>query len=120
MKLIRSLYLTNRLFIAAGIAVLCFIASFSWPVLLPLSKLVLLTILVAVLADILMLYLPGNAFTAQRMLPEKFSNGDQNNVTIYTENNYRFKVSIKIIDEVPEQFQLRDFLLKESVQSNET
>jgi uncharacterized protein (DUF58 family) len=54
------------------------------------------------------------------MLPEKFSNGDKNDVTIYTENNYRFNVSIKIIDEVPEQFQMRDFLLKESVQSNET
>ncbi len=120
MKFIRSLYLTNRLFIAAGIGVLCFILSFSWPVLLPFSKLLLLVILVAVLADILMLYLPAKAFSAHRMLPEKFSNGDKNDVTIYTENNYRFNVSIKIIDEVPEQFQMRDFLLKESVQSNET
>ena len=120
MKFIRSLYLTNRLFFSAGIAVLCFIGSFSWPVLLPFSKLVLLTLLVAVLADILMMYVPGNSFTAQRMLPEKFSNGDDNPVTIYTENNYRFNVSIKIIDEVPGQFQLRNFLLKETVQSNET
>ena len=120
MRFIRSLYLTNRLFIAAGVAVLGFIMSFSWPVLLPVSKLFLLTLLVAVLADILMLYLPGNVFSAHRMLPEKFSNGDKNDVTIYTENNYRFKVSIKIIDEVPEQFQLRDFLLKETVRRGET
>ena len=120
MKFIRSLYLSNRLFIVAGIAVLGFILSFSWPVLLPVSKLFLLTVLVAVLADILMMYLPGNGFVARRMLPEKFSNGDLNDVTVYTENKYRFKVAVKIIDEMPEQFQMRDFLLKDVVQSNET
>lgn len=120
MNLIRSIYLNTRLFIAAGMAVVVFMLSFAWPVLLPLSKLFLFTIFAAVLADILMMYLPGNGFTAQRLLPEKFSNGDKNEVTIYAENKYRFNVFVKIIDEVPEQFQLRDFLLKETIESNKT
>ena len=120
MKFLRSLYLTNRLFIVAGICVLGFILSFSWPIMLSISKLFLVTIIVSVVADILVLYLPKNGFTASRLLPEKFSNGDLNDVTIYAENNYGFDVSVKIIDEIPNQFQVRDFLLVENIKSKET
>ena len=120
MKFIRSLYLSNRLFIAAGICVLSFVLSFTWPVLLPVSKLFLVTILVAVVVDILLLYLPGNAITARRVLPEKFSNGDTNDVSIYAENNYSFNVAVTIIDEAPQQFQLRNFLLSDNIKSKET
>ncbi len=120
MKLIRSIYLTNRLFIAAGIGVLGFVFSFTWPVLLPLFKLFFVTLFLTVITDILSLYLPRNAFSGRRLLPEKFSNGDQNDITIYATNNYRFGVSVKIIDELPDQFQLRNFFLKEQLTPKET
>jgi uncharacterized protein (DUF58 family) len=120
MKLLRSLFLTNRLFIVAGICVLGFVLAFSWPIMLIISKLFLVTIIVSVVADVLVLYLPKNGFTARRLLPEKFSNGDLNDVTIYAENNYGFDVSVKIIDEIPNQFQVRDFLLNENIKSKET
>ena len=120
MKFLRSLYLSNRLFIAAGICVLLFVLSFSFAVLLPVSKLFLAMVLVAAVVDILLLYGSGKNMEANRMLPEKFSNGDQNDVTIYVENKYRFTVSLSIIDEVPVQFQLRNFSLSEILQSGET
>ena len=43
------------------------------------------------------------------MLPEKFSNGDLNPIDISIENYYTFSIYIKIIDEIPEQFQIRNF-----------
>ena len=43
-----------------------------------------------------------------RYLPERFSNGDENEVLIRAKSSYSFTVYIEVIDEVPFQFQLRD------------
>lgn len=50
-----------------------------------------------------------------RRLPEKFSNSDDNPVEIHLENKYSFKINIEVIDEIPVQFQKRDFKKKLSV-----
>ena len=44
------------------------------------------------------------------ILPEKFSNSDENGVRIKIQNTYGFKVYSEVIDEIPVQFQKRDFL----------
>src|SRR5690606_28617027 len=44
-----------------------------------------------------------------RRLPERFSNSDENEVEITIENHYRFPVRLFVLDEIPEQFQKRDF-----------
>lgn len=44
----------------------------------------------------------------RRDVPERLSNGDDNELKIYLENFYPFQVSIGIIDEIPFQFQKRD------------
>nr|WP_323028346.1 DUF58 domain-containing protein [Gelidibacter japonicus] len=46
-----------------------------------------------------------------RILPDKFSNGDNNQVEISIENHYPFAIDLTIIDEIPFQFQVRDFEL---------
>ncbi len=109
MNLIRSLYLSKRLYITLGISVLAFLVSFILPWLLLIAKLFFITILVAAVVDILTLYLPGQAFFARRILPEKFSNGDENEVIIHLENYYQFPITLELIDEVPFQFQWRNF-----------
>lgn len=65
-----------------------------------------------------MILFSKNGLSAQRILSEKFSNSDQNPVTIQIQNKYRFKVYLEIIDELPVQFQKRDFLKKTEVGSN--
>lgn len=49
-------------------------------------------------------------FFAERLLPDKFSNSDDNVVMLNVENGYNFKIKLQIIDEIPVQFQKRDFL----------
>nr|WP_279347030.1 DUF58 domain-containing protein [Gramella sp. AN32] len=66
---------------------------------------------ILVLAEISMLY-SKSAITGNRLLPEKFSNSDENEVRITIKNNFRFKLFIEVIDEIPIQFQKRDFLKK--------
>src|SRR5690606_21880432 len=39
----------------------------------------------------------------------KLSNGDENEIGISLSNSYLFQVRLKILDEIPHQFQKRDF-----------
>ena len=48
----------------------------------------------------------------RRILPDKLSNGDETLVTIFITNNHFFNLNIEIIDEIPPQFQMRDFCIK--------
>ena len=69
------------------------------------------------MVDLLLLFNQKNAVQAQRILPEKLSNGDQNSVKVDLKNNYPFAIKTKIIDEIPFQFQKRDFKIERTIQS---
>jgi len=60
------------------------------------------------LADFILIFSPKKAIHAVRFAPERFSNGDDNEIRIYVENRYSFNVHLEIIDEIPVQFQKRD------------
>ncbi len=55
----------------------------------------------------------------ERIVPEKFSNSDLNSVSIVLRNHYAFKIRVGIIDELPVQFQKRDFLKNLSISEND-
>ena len=44
------------------------------------------------------------------MLPERLSNGDENRVSLNLVNNYPFVAHLSLIEELPFQFQKRDFI----------
>ena len=70
----------------------------------------LVTILaVLFLVDIYILFVFKKGVDARRILTEKFSNSDENPIPITVKNNYKFRIEVKIIDELPSQFQKRDF-----------
>ncbi|MDR3273159.1 MAG: DUF58 domain-containing protein [Flavobacteriaceae bacterium] len=119
LKFIKSLYLSERLFIILLSFVVAFIVAFLVPPIFILLKFAFLLFLLAVFFDGLLLYLT-NGIHADRLLPEKFSNGDENPVHIIFENRYAFPVNLRVIDEIPFQFQIRDFLFKAKLKSGET
>jgi uncharacterized protein (DUF58 family) len=64
-----------------------------------------------VIVDLLMLYRGASGkITGERNLPERFSNGDENQVQVSLRNGYPFGISLEVIDELPVQLQIRDFL----------
>lgn len=75
-------------------------------------------VVIAFIVDYMFLFNQKNAIQAQRILPEKLSNGDQNSIKIDIKNNYPFKVKTKIIDEIPFQFQKRDFNIERTIDKN--
>jgi uncharacterized protein (DUF58 family) len=61
------------------------------------------------LFDIYLLYATDKWVFAQRSLPKKLSNSDLNSIQIKYRSDYPFKTYISVIDELPVQFQKRDF-----------
>lgn len=74
----------------------------------------MLIFVVLVVFDYLIVFF-GGQLELCRTLPDSFSNGDENKVEIRLSNRYSFKVAVKLIDELPEQFQKRDFLVRVSI-----
>ncbi|WP_019538747.1 DUF58 domain-containing protein [Proteiniphilum acetatigenes] len=115
MKILKSLYINDMFFWSLlGIAVLSFVSFFvDW--LYPVAAGLLALLLLLLLVDIFVLFSGKNSISASRVLPEMLSNGDKNSVWIKICNNYRIPVYLRIIDEVPCQYQKRDFLLKSRI-----
>lgn len=72
------------------------------------------------LVDFLLLFTGGKHFDARRNLPERLSNGDDNPVSISVYNSYNFTVKVKIVDELPFQFQVRDFSIIKTIESQKS
>ncbi|WP_452223208.1 DUF58 domain-containing protein [Lacinutrix chionoecetis] len=119
MKFIKSLYLHNGFFVYLASASVCFLLSYWIPILFPIAWIITIVISVLFLVDLLLLYRFKNPIQARRLLPDKFSNSDENPVPITITNYYPFKTGISVIDELPVQFQKRDFDYKATLQPNE-
>ena len=65
--------------------------------------------------DIFVLFLAKNGLKANRTAPEKLSNGDENEIKVTVQNFYTFPIYIKIIDEIPFQFQIRNFEIRKKI-----
>ena len=108
-RLFRQLYITNFFFyVLAGIIAL-FAVSFLFPVLYNLAWYFLLLLLTFFLLDCIILFGAKTGMEATRISPEKLSNGDENPIRISIRNYYTFSIFTKIIDEIPFQFQVRNF-----------
>lgn len=109
MKLIKGLYIHERFFQAIALVAVVFLVSFWFPVLYSVAWILFLILMTLFVVDIFLLFRFKNGLHARRVLSQKFSNSDENPVPITLENKYPFDISVKIIDELPVQFQKRDF-----------
>lgn len=120
MKFIRSLYMHKQLYVYLALTSLCFLVSYWLPIFYAIAGMSVLAIAILFLVDIVLLYRFKEAIVGRRILPEKLSNSDQNIVPITISNNYPFKVLIDVIDELPLQFQKRDFSYEVTLSPGQT
>ncbi|WP_343588478.1 DUF58 domain-containing protein [Flavobacterium sp.] len=117
MKFIKSLYLNNFFFyVLIGIIGL-FVCAFIFPNMYNAVWLLVLGLVTFLVLDILLLYFARTGLEAERITPEKLSNGDLNPIKLHLKNHYTFPISVKIIDEIPFQFQVRDFKIVKTVKA---
>lgn len=79
---------------------------------------VLLALVAFLVIDIALLFIQKDGIKGNRITPDKFSNGDENPIQIQLTNAYSFAIHTKIIDEIPFQFQVRNFEIKQKILAN--
>ena len=82
---------------------------FLFPVLYSVAWYFLIILLTVFALDCSILFGAKTGLEATRICPEKLSNGDENPIRLSIRNYYTFAVYLRIIDEIPFQFQLRNF-----------
>ena len=102
-----------------GCAVVLFLLSFFFPWLGDIPVIFFWLVILLFIIDIVLLYRIPKGIFAKRISPERLSNGDENEVSIYIESNYSFAIDVEIIDEIPHQFQKRDVLFKTALTSRQ-
>lgn len=105
----KNLFLTNHFFGLFAIIILSFVGSYLVPFLFPIALTLFVVGVAIVLVDMLLLFNRSSTLKVRRRLPKIFSLGDPNNITLEIENKSKRKIFLEIIDELPIQFQIRDF-----------
>ena len=103
----------------AGVCIVLFIASFLYPVIFLIPKILFWVFIVLVIIDYLFLFIFSKGPSAKRLMADRFSNGDENKVELQVKNNMLFVVDMEIIDELPVQFQKRDWKLSHRFKAGE-
>jgi uncharacterized protein (DUF58 family) len=112
-------FFSRRFYVAACVLLaLCIIAYFYSPLLI-VVKFLMLALVVLALVDTIVLFSNKRGVIGKRSLAARFSNGDENKVLITLQNNYPFILQAKIVDELPPQFQLRDWEKNVKLKGNE-
>ncbi len=113
------MYLQPRFFLLLAAIITCFLCAYIFENVMVIALSLFYGFITFCLVDILLLFLSKGNLKAKRIVTDKLSNGDENAINIIIDNFYFFKVDIKIIDELPYQFQKRDFRIVSSISSGE-
>lgn len=109
LALYRSFMLTRNVYLLLAAIVLLFILSFFIPALFGAARLFLLLLIVLILMDAIVLYAKPRALSAKRITADRFSNGDDQAIHIQMSNHYTFTIKVMLIDELPFEFQQRNW-----------
>lgn len=120
MKFLKEFYLTSRFLLLTAIIVLLFFFGYFFDPLFFVAKLLLISFITVIFVETFILFTRQKNIFAERVLSDRLSNGDDNEVKIILSNNYTFDINIKIIDELPFIFQIRDFEISSKVKQGNT
>ena len=103
---LKDVFLSARFFWTMLALAAAFVAAFFWSPLLPVAQLAVAALAVAVVADAVLLW--GRGWVdGRRVVPDKLSMGDDNEIAVDLASTYGLPVTVRVLDEVPVQFQER-------------
>jgi uncharacterized protein (DUF58 family) len=118
MKLLKSLYINNFFFYSLLGSIGLFVCAFIFPAIYTATWYIVLILMTFLMLDILILFFTKSGIEGSRTMSEKLSNGDDNEIKVTLKNYYTFPVSVKIIDEIPFQFQIRNFEINQKIKGS--
>ncbi|MCT4663627.1 MAG: DUF58 domain-containing protein [Flavobacteriales bacterium] len=114
----KHFFLHSRFFIAFAVGIISLVFGHFYPSLTYIVYGYWLVFILLVFVDSILLFAKRNLFV-ERNTADRFSNGDQNPIWLTVENHYSFPIHLKIIDEIPFQFQKRDFKILAHIEKGE-
>lgn len=120
MKFLKEFYITSRFLLITVILVLLFFFGYFYSPLFFIGKVGVIIFISILIVESFILFSNKQNVYAERILSDRLSNGDDNEVKIILTNNYTFNINVKIIDELPFIFQIRDFEIISVLQSGNT
>ncbi|OYU84295.1 MAG: DUF58 domain-containing protein [Flavobacterium sp. BFFFF2] len=96
-----------------------FCVSFFYPAFFLFCQLLGWTWMLLLAIDLFRLYSKSDLLTAERIAPERLSNGDDNAIKIILNNSSKVAAHCRIFDETPAQFQLRNLSWNRFLTPNE-
>lgn len=111
MDLIRNLYLTNRFYLVLALLTGAMMMSYAFGFLMPLVETSIVLLALAVGIDVLMIFSGRVDIDVVRETPGVLSLGDPNPIKLTIRSKARMSLHVMVIDELPEQFQERNFSL---------
>ena len=103
------MYLRYRFYYLLSAVILIIAMGYAVPPLFTIGRILFWLLVALVVVDMVLLW-SRRGIRAFRTLSLRFSNGDDNPVSIRLESNYPFAIRTEVIDEVPPVFQRRDIL----------
>lgn len=119
MKLFSQLFLTNRFFIAMAVMATAFAVSFVYPFLFYVCDGIMVLFITLFIADVFLLFNAQVKIKAARKVQPVLSLGEVQHVELQIENQSQLKMRARVIDELPEQLQERNFHLHLIIDENE-
>ncbi len=117
-RYLADLYIHNRWYLLAFINVFLFLVAFFLPFVWYIALVYLLVLTVLTLMDYLLLFLGKRNIQAQRIVGERINLGHDNTINLSLWNTFPFPVQVRLIDELPVQFQERNFSQYHKIAAN--
>ena len=112
MKFFKKLFISDLFFTGGSIITfLCVLGYFSEPV-FAIARVMLFVFVFLFVLDYTLLFFSRGDLTASRLMSERLSNGDENEILLRFSSSYAFSLRLLVIDELPFRFQYRNFNIR--------
>lgn len=118
LRFLKSFHFSTIWYSAYACIIFIFLLAFQWEGFFVIGKLLSVLFIGLTLTDFLLLYQNKRGVSTERILPERLSNSDWNEIRLLFKSYYSFPIRLAVIDEIPHQFQRRDILFKVKVNKN--
>ncbi|HSK13078.1 MAG TPA: DUF58 domain-containing protein, partial [Phnomibacter sp.] len=103
-----NLFFTRRFYWCGGALIPLFVVAWFTGISAEFPKALTASFILLTLGDLFALFSNKRSVACMRTVPERFSNSDHNPVQLDLTGHYPFWVNVRIIEELPEQFEIRN------------
>ena len=118
-KFIGDLFLTNRFYGGLMVSIVLFLAAYFYPPLYNLTILFFWVFFALFFLDYFFLFILSPRPAVTRRMKDRLSNGDENLVSLVVINSMPIVLKMEIIDELPRQFQSRNWVIRQRFKARE-